>query len=997
MIFTLLVAFSLVLISLGNAWGQAACTHYASPGVGAGHAGTIGDPFRVRDFWTVGGGPQGKVLCLNDGTYTGADHMIAPSLQAAAGLSGTSSAPITIRALNDGGALIDGQFARGPVSLSGNNWFVLEGFNAKNSSVSGLFLNNSNHNIIRRVVIWDQAFTKNYDLLKLDDSSHNLIEDVGIFGTGRKSLGPPFEGSTDNVFRRVWARWEGSTTIGPKMTGSISYCPAGNCLNNTWENLLLTWSAESMPETYTITNGDGTASTKGSVSGFFVEQAQSVQHPDAAGGACLNAKFLGSLFYVTQNDRYPYNRMSGFPSPTDTRPTCIFLEHVFAFIQPSHPNFANVLGFQGGGSATPPNSNFAKNLTSVAGLANNFMTGWNVDSTVVHGTSLAAVPNPWTTTGNGANLCKRWINGVVTNEPLWPWPMNDRIKAATASAGSYGGPCSVCTGGRAVRTETDVTAQVESLLGPIPTQCRSESGPIAPPSTGGFVEYQLDEAANGTAPATALDSGASPVLDLTHNYASNVAYTAPGTGRGLTYTTALGNGGPAADVDGTKVKTLLQGKQRLQLTAAMDLTSIGDFSRLFAIDVGGTNDRLTILFPTSTSLRMAFNGVIAADWTGLTLTGARKIIQVGIDTTQPTAANRIRLRINKVDQGDADAGTMPSQSATLDLQTGAKLTIGNRSTGSRSPAGIISFVKIQDQALTTAQQDTEHDAIVANDDAPGGGGGAQPPQGIITDSVGAPTAHATVAMLTPQLPTNNPPGNLMIAFVAAINGSTPTWTAQTTVGVPPNQTQENWTQLGTTCHQGNTNLAAFWRRTLASEAAPSVTVSAIGSGHAVVIGSWRNVDTTTPFDGVTPFSGGRTAATLWVPPGVTTATDKAKVVSVVATPDDNAKILSTVQGFTELCSGAACDPATFLGYGIADKEQTPAGVVTMPEWTQAVNGDDEWCGLSFSLRLASQEPNPPPGQGGGTAPIGTPRVIDIPLAQPAAGTSPLVTSPPLVP
>lgn len=445
------------------------CDYYASP-TGRGTGTTPESPFQIQNFWALAA--PGKTLCLLNGIYQGANNMIDPRIDAP-GLSGVSGKPITIRALNDGGALIDGQFARGPVSLFGNNWFVLEGFNAKNSSVSGLFLNNSNHNIIRRVVIWDQAFTKNYDLLKLDDSSHNLIEDVGIFGTGRKSLGPPFEGSTYNVFRRVWARWEGSTTIGPKMTGSISYCPAGNCLNNTWENLLLTWSAESMPETYTITNGDGTASTKGSVSGFFVEQSQSVQHPDWAGGACLNAKFLGSLFYVKQSDRYPYNRMSGFPSPTDTRPTCIFLEHVFAFIHPSHPNFANVRGFQGGGSATPPNSNFAKNLTSVAGLANNFTTGWNVDSTVVHGTSLAAVPNPWTTTGNGANLCKRWIKGVVTNEPLWPWPMNDRIKAATASAGRYSGPCLACTGGRAARTATDVTAEVESLLGPIPPHCRS--------------------------------------------------------------------------------------------------------------------------------------------------------------------------------------------------------------------------------------------------------------------------------------------------------------------------------------------------------------------------------------------------------------------------------------------------------------------------------------------------------------------------------------------
>jgi hypothetical protein len=50
--------------------------------------------------------------------------------------------------------------------------------------------------------------------------------------------------------------------------------------------------------------------------------------------------------------------------------------------------------------------------------------------------------------------------------------MNERIKAATAAAGSYSGPCPTCVGGRAARTATDVTADIERLLGPIPPSCR---------------------------------------------------------------------------------------------------------------------------------------------------------------------------------------------------------------------------------------------------------------------------------------------------------------------------------------------------------------------------------------------------------------------------------------------------------------------------------------------------------------------------------------------
>jgi hypothetical protein len=31
--------------------------------------------------------------------------------------------------------------------------------------------------------------------------------------------------------------------------------------------------------------------------------------------------------------------------------------------------------------------------------------------------------------GEGARLTHRYVDGVLTNEPLWPWPMEDRIQA----------------------------------------------------------------------------------------------------------------------------------------------------------------------------------------------------------------------------------------------------------------------------------------------------------------------------------------------------------------------------------------------------------------------------------------------------------------------------------------------------------------------------------------------------------------------------------------
>jgi hypothetical protein len=31
--------------------------------------------------------------------------------------------------------------------------------------------------------------------------------------------------------------------------------------------------------------------------------------------------------------------------------------------------------------------------------------------------------------GEGARLTNRYVDGVLTDQPLWPWPMEDRIQA----------------------------------------------------------------------------------------------------------------------------------------------------------------------------------------------------------------------------------------------------------------------------------------------------------------------------------------------------------------------------------------------------------------------------------------------------------------------------------------------------------------------------------------------------------------------------------------
>jgi hypothetical protein len=148
---------------------------------------------------------------------------------------------------------------------------------------------------------------------------------------------------------------------------------------------------------------------------------------------------------------------------------CYHIRHTLAFIEPGSHNGINPFELQGSNGT----DRSAHDITSVrpSNAGNVFGAAWSIQNQSV-GTSLRGIVSPWTSNGIGANLCNQWVNGQVTTTPLWPWPMNQRIKDATAMAGAYSGPCPGCAGGRLARTALDVTTVVESLLGPIPETCR---------------------------------------------------------------------------------------------------------------------------------------------------------------------------------------------------------------------------------------------------------------------------------------------------------------------------------------------------------------------------------------------------------------------------------------------------------------------------------------------------------------------------------------------
>jgi hypothetical protein len=466
-----------------------AATYYASP-TGSGSTCSQASPCAPEQFFRMA--VAGDTLNLLDGTYKGAAYMLAPGI-VKPGLSGTAGNRIIVQAVNDGAVTIDGQFAHHPFYVDGNSNFTFRGFNVKQGAYAAFeFSGRLDNFTVQRVVIWDSRIDQNIDIMSNNTSggSNILFEDIGVFGAGRKGLvggtdgnhgygtPPDLPSPITMTCRRCWFRWEGSITIGPKIGISLTYYTVGfRC-----ENCLVTWSGESMPESYSATDTRGNIAgpadyNQSPYSNYGVQDSVGLIGIDRHG--FISSEVLGSLGYVQTSDRYLPRPFYGPPGALSfIANSGVKLRSLALIASPSNPDFNSIAGYSiydGAGS-------IADRITTVhGGASDGSFDSWSVTNHA-EGRSLSAVPNLFT--GTAANLCYRWVNGVITTSPLWPWPMNDRIKAATASAGAYSGPCPGCVGGRKMRTATDVTADVEALIGAIPSQCRSgsPSGDSTPPA-----------------------------------------------------------------------------------------------------------------------------------------------------------------------------------------------------------------------------------------------------------------------------------------------------------------------------------------------------------------------------------------------------------------------------------------------------------------------------------------------------------------------------------
>ncbi len=476
---------------------RAVCTHWAAPAASIrGDSaqtplGTRESPFRIADFWAIAS--PGQTLCLLDGEYTAPADMIRPP----PGLSGSKGSPITIRALRDGAVLIDGGARRGskirsPVRLKNNDYFVLEGFNAANGNTNVIGIGGSWDNayintglgpahrkpikgvVLRRIIAWDanprfaeyrecvadprcrkkmekERFVANFHVFDIAAAEDILVEDSAAFGTGRKVMQVFL--SENVTLRRVWARWEGNAATHTQ-TISCAY----RSYSSLCENVIAGWSAEQQPEDIDISQ-----QLKTVLGMDWFKRSDSWQRTEDPFDAGL--RVLGSFAYVAPHARlqpasvvaYGYGKGQELTDVVAFTPQDFDARYIVALVRCE--GRADCSWQEGRSRTEAPLS--VRGLTLISRKSRSAIDPeWSQGGsfTPPRRINLGAIRTGVLSQGTDFPLCYRYVDGKATHIPLWPWPMEERIKDATRMAR-----------GKA----TSIEAEVASMLGPIPPICRS--------------------------------------------------------------------------------------------------------------------------------------------------------------------------------------------------------------------------------------------------------------------------------------------------------------------------------------------------------------------------------------------------------------------------------------------------------------------------------------------------------------------------------------------
>lgn len=163
----------------------------------------------------------GDTLILLDGTFR---TQLAPTV------SGTAGAPITIRAQNDGKAIIDGELARQACRFVKISHLEVQGIHCRNHRAAAvntglLFVGEASDITVRRVTV--QESNGSCPLVHVYRSTNVLVEDCAAWGASDGVF--VSYGSQRVTFRRCWAEMPASSPAGGYGSG-VALSRSSDCL-----------------------------------------------------------------------------------------------------------------------------------------------------------------------------------------------------------------------------------------------------------------------------------------------------------------------------------------------------------------------------------------------------------------------------------------------------------------------------------------------------------------------------------------------------------------------------------------------------------------------------------------------------------------------------------------------------------------------------------------------------------------------------------------------
>lgn len=303
------------------------------------------------------------------------------------------------------------------------------------------------HNIFQRVSGYDADTDTNSHVFTIAPSGeYNLIEDCIAAGSGRKMM-VIFKGS-HNTIRRCfadWQQWDGREwhDCWPWGDGIELY----NASDNTIENSIA-YSRNPTWQISLLAQGDGGHSNNNKILGTMairsgMKEDGSPMEWDTTRPQPTEYTCVRDFGWPGQRDGF--NVYEGYAEIKDN-----IWQDIFSWGNAG----LGVAWVTGGGGFPTTGNNAINRATFFNNGLDNPCGGWpclfggiNTDATQAdldHFSSItdskienifidwptypSGTRNMTSMNGEGARLTNRYIDGVLTNQPLWPWPMEDRIQ-----------------------------------------------------------------------------------------------------------------------------------------------------------------------------------------------------------------------------------------------------------------------------------------------------------------------------------------------------------------------------------------------------------------------------------------------------------------------------------------------------------------------------------------------------------------------------------------